>query len=146
MNYAAHPHELRLKAREATYPNLLAERQALTEIDSEVFAKVREYEALIVAASAEYLAEQKVHVDSAYEVAKMLDVEVRRPLESGSSSTETVNRYEELRRLGERVKAALRAADDNAEYHEKRTADPYGAMCETWDRWPILRPHLGTSR
>lgn len=146
MNGAAHPHQLRLNARENSYPNRRVEQEAIANIDQEVFERVRDYESIIVAASTEFLAEQKVHLDSAYEVAKMLDTEIRRPLGSGASSAEVIARYEDLRRRSESVKAALHAADVAAEYHEKRTDDPYAAMCAMWDRFPILRPHLGSSK
>jgi hypothetical protein len=81
------PHQVRLQAREREYPNAKAEREALREIDGEVFDRVRLFEKLAVQGATEHKAAVQECINASLNVIEQLRAEVATPLSNGEPLT-----------------------------------------------------------
>lgn len=137
------PHQVRLQAREREYPNAKAEREALREIDGEVFDRVRLFEKLAVQGATDLKAVVQERINASLTVIEQLRTEVAAPLSNGEPLTpELAKRYEQLACDAGNARADLSRAIAESEWHEQRCRDPYATYMTLMDQWPILRPPL----
>ncbi|WP_062072127.1 hypothetical protein [Demequina sediminicola] len=81
------PHHVRLQAREREYPNATAERDALKEIDREVFDRVRVFEKLAVQGATDLKAVVQERINASLTVIEQLRTEIAAPLSNGEPLT-----------------------------------------------------------
>lgn len=137
------PHQVRIATRERAYPNALAERDAIKEIDREVFDRVRKYEQIVVASAQDHKATARERVKAAEAVLAQLREEIAEPLRNGAALTpELAQRYQVLAEQAGRARALLSREIAASEWHENRCRDPYQSYVDLLDAWPILRPAL----
>lgn len=138
-----HPHDQRILAREATYPNTYTEREAVAAIDSAVFERVRSMENHIVDDAKHFMDERDVDFRASTEIANALIEEVRGALSQGARPTPALAaRYKQLVASAERAITALEAGGTEAAWHAARAADPYATWADLLQRWPTLRRPL----
>ncbi|KAA6434932.1 hypothetical protein FQ330_03980 [Agrococcus sediminis] len=136
------PHDLRLLAREQQYGNSNLEVETVKQIDALVFEKVRTYEAAIVEAAEDFVANAADDMTAAKEIGFALAEEVRQALDSGADPTAVAKRFEALRRDAETALGALERAERESAWHAEKLQDPYAGYSMLMQRYPILRPAL----
>lgn len=136
------PHELRVLAREQQYGNSNLEVETVKQIDALVFDKVRTYEAAIVEAAEDFVANAADDMTAAKEIGFALAEEVRQVLDGGADPTAVAKRFEALRRDAETALGALERAERESAWHAEKLQDPYAGYSMLMQRYPILRPAL----
>lgn len=137
------PHQVRIDVRERQYPNTLAEREAVREIDDAVFDRVRLFEKISVESAQKHKAEAQERVNASLALIEQLRAEIAEPLRRGEPLTpELAQRYEALANEAGQARANLSRAIAESEWHENRCRDPYAEYIRIMDAWPILRPAL----
>lgn len=138
-----HPHELRVAARSAAYPNRTVEDETIRAIDTAVVDKVRMLEQILVNQAQELLRTRKRDEEAAVDLVVNLRNDLVRVLDAGAAPTgDLAARYQELRTQALKTKQSLAAAIGDAEYLMPNAADPYAYSQGLWDKWPLLRPAL----
>ena len=137
---ALDPHEQRLAARTAHYPNTLVEKETIAQVDSEVFSRVAVYEEQIAAAADKHMQDAKIDVTASEQVIEQLHADIVSVLRDGGSvSGEVAVRYQQLRALAERAISELERAATDAEWHRARVADPYQSYVAIVRKWPLAQ-------
>lgn len=137
------PHQVRLDVRERTYPNAIAERDAIREIDGAVFSRVKMFESIAVEGASEHKTVAQNRINASLDVIKRIREEVAEPLRRGEPLTpELAQRYEDLAFEASNARANLSRAIAESDWHENRCRDPYAEYVRLMDAWPILRPSL----
>jgi hypothetical protein len=138
-----HPHDIRIAAREAAYPNSQTESETVARVDGEVFDRVRLHEHQIVRAAQQFVDDQKVELLAAEDTMTRLRQSVRYAIEEGADVTpDLAKEYEFYRHRAETVLAALRRAESQAAFHSGRLNDPYGAYMALIRRYPMLNREI----
>ena len=138
-----HPHDLRVQAREQTYPNAAAEAEVTRAIDDAVFSRVRAYEQSIAQAVDEFVAEKETDLAAAMGLQYAVREEIEYPLLDGERPTpEMARRYDDLRRSIEFAISELERAASEAEWHLVRANDPYATWVGLLTKWPTIRPSI----
>lgn len=139
-----HPHAVRMAVREdVTYPNRAVEAQTIQSVDEQVLKAVRTYEQTLVEQADNLLVKAKVDETAAVDIIAAIRAEIVAPLTDGAlPSRDSAQRFEQLRALANKAKRELAKADADAEYLSTKANDPYQALSEMWQKWPMLRPTI----
>lgn len=138
-----HPHDVRLQARQAHYPNSLTEEATLRQIDDAVNDKVRLHERYLVQEARKLIDNSGVDEEAASSIITQLAEEVRYPLiDGGEPTTALAERYEQLRALAAQARQSLQRAEQDADFLAAKSADPYASLMKLYTKWPMIRPIL----
>jgi hypothetical protein len=142
---APHPEDVRVNARLASYPNETVERQTIQEVDQAVWARTRDYEQYLIAASRKAREDAQVDTTAAQETIDALQSEIRwgldRPIgEVQNNIGDLAARYKQLQGVAAQVIAALERADRTEAFWAEKLADPSAALSALWEKFPMIRP------
>jgi hypothetical protein len=138
-----HPHDVRVAARAATYPNRQTETANLARVDGEVFDRVRVLETQIADTAQRFMDDHAVDVAAAGQLVVRLRETVLNPIADGRNFDQSFVRAWDILRLDmERAIAALDRASAEAPWHLSRCSDPYSAYCQTMTKFPMLHPGI----
>jgi hypothetical protein len=136
-----HPHDLRVAARSATYPNAQCESETLRGLDDAVFARVRAFEAQQVEHAQRVRAQVQASTTAIADLVARIRAEVRFPLtDSQTVDPGLAARYQAIRREAEGKIRTLGLLEQEAEWLQSQAADPYAAYCALVEHWPLIRP------
>lgn len=131
--------DIRLEARNATYPNTAAEVKAVTELEQEIDAKVREHEAQLVnVAEAAYASGERVMQDSDALRDDMNTLLTDLERAGAHPTAGLAARYETLRKRMESRIAELHRVEADAAFHAAKVTDPYGSLQELRRKYPQI--------
>lgn len=130
--------EIRLEARQATYPNSEAERQAVFENEQRVYQAVALHEDnLVNLAEATLNSAEPVFIRTDALVNDLWDL--RGELENGANaSPQVAARFETLRKAAEAEIRALNAVERAANFQAEKVSDPYGSLDALRKKYPAI--------
>lgn len=139
-----HPHDVRLAARVATYPNSTVEQETIRRVDGEVFERVATHEREMVRNANEWLTEADVHHEAADALEDSLRDEVRRVADRSTAvvNRDLATRYATLKQSAEKNIAYLESLARQAEFTADRLDRPYDEWCRIVSKYPTLMPRI----
>jgi hypothetical protein len=138
-----HPDQVREAARYATYPNSAAEKQALTSIDQQVFARVREHENQLADTAERAAAKYEADTEAATELVDRFALEIRVALTEGTPNREIAARFKQLRLFADKAMAALDRGAEEAEFYAVKLEHPYEDLMQLYQKYPMIIPSIG---
>jgi len=138
------PHDVRVAARIATYPNSTAERETIARVDREVFDRVAAHERVMVQNANEWLTAADVHhkAGDALEDALRDDVRSAADRSTARVDKDLARRYQDLKRDAERNIAHLEHLAREAEFHAARLERAYDEWLRIVSKYPQLMPSI----
>jgi hypothetical protein len=136
------PDQLRIAAREATYANSQDEKVNVARVDGEVYAKVRQYENIVLSNARAFISDKQTDVIAADELETAIRREVRYALDEGATPDAVAVRHTQLVNSARLAIAALERAERESLWHAARVADPYSYYQTLATKYRAIAPQI----